>query len=169
MNESTANISLPIKAGDVIEYDAKDAPKIADIVNAQELVVKFNYKGDEYKIPATDVQIKLNGRPATLIAIVDDEAIIQYKAVERQVTVEDALLAINFKAPDSRSRTKFDIKINGEPAEFSRPIISGDTLEIELKAGGELNSSGNLPPEMVERKSTSLLKNITVADLFRKD
>ena len=163
LNESTADIALPIKAGDVIEYDAQDAPKISDIVNAQELTVKFYYKGEEYKIPATDVQIKLNGRSATLNAIVDDEAIIQYKAVERKVTVSDALLAINFKAPDARSRTKFDIKINGEPAEFSRPIATGDTLEISL------SDNGARPPEMVEQKHTSLLKNITIADLYRKD
>ena len=163
LNELTANIALPIKAGDVIEYDAQDAPKIADIVNAKEVTVKFNYKGEGYKIPATDVHIKLNGRSATLNTIVDDEAIIQYRAVERQVTVSDALLAINFKAPDARSRTQFEIKVNGESAEFSRPIMTGDTLEINL------SKNGDRPPEMVEQKHTSLLKNIKIADLFRKD
>lgn len=179
LNESTADIALPIKAGDVIEYDAQDAPKISDIVNAQELVVKFNYKGEEYKIPATDVQIKLNGRDATLNAIVDDDAIIQYRAIERKVTVSDALLAINFKAPDARSRTQFEIKVNGNPAEFVHPIMTGDTLEIILstreesetpsKGGGLLKS--DLPQELapVNEKTPARFKNITIADLMRND
>ena len=181
LNEATANIALPIKAGDVIEYDARDAPKIADIVNAQELVVKFFYEGDEYSIPATDIQIKLNGRPATLNAIVDDEAIIQYKAVQRPVIVSDALLAIDFKAPDARSRTKFEIKLNGVPSEFTSPLKTGDTLEITLKlpeeiddqtskGGGILNgreSEARVMP--VEEKTSARFKNMTIADLIRKD
>ena len=179
LNESTADIALPIKAGDVIEYDAQDAPKISDIVNAQELTVKFYYKGEEYKIPATDVQIKLNGRDATLNAIVDDDAIIQYRAVERKVTVSDALLAINFKTPDARSRTQFEIRVNGAAAEFTRQIMTGDTLEIILstreegdtpsKGGGLLKS--DLPPELapVNEKTPARFKNITIADLMRND
>ena len=180
INDSVANIALPIKAGDVIEYDAQDSPKIADIVNAQELTVKFNYKGDEYSIPATEVQIKLNGRAATLNAIVDDDAIIQYKAVQRTVTVADALLAIKFQPPDSRS---FEIRVNGAAAEFVHPLKTGDTLEIILSTpeDGETSSSTsartgllnglNLPPELmpIEEKTPARFKNITIADLTRND
>ena len=176
LNDASAHISLPIQAGDSIEYDAQDAPKIADIVNAQELSVKFFYKGEEYSIPATDIQIKLNGREATLNAIVDDGAEIQYKAVQRKVMVSDALLAINFKAPDARSRIKFEIRVNGAPAEFIHPITSGDTLEVILETPDEeklgasneitLPASGLVP---VTEKTPARFKNITIADLIRKD
>ena len=169
LNDAPAQIALPIKAGDVIDFDPCDTPKIADIVNAQELTVKFNYKGEEYSIPATDVQIKLNGRDATLNAIVNDDAVINYKAVQREVTVSDALLAIDFKAPSARSRTKFEIKVNGESAEFTRPIISGDTLDIILTTAEGETLEEVAPQKPSEQKSTGLLKNITIADLFRND
>lgn len=173
LNESPAQIALPIKAGDVIDYDPQDSPKIADIVNAKELTVNFNYKGEEYSIPATDLQIKLNGRDATLNAIIDDDAVITYKAVQRQVMVSDALLAIDFKAPSARSRTKFEITVNGKPAEFVQPINNGDTLDIILTtAEGETLedvADQKTSPPPPEQKSTGLLKNITIADLFRND
>ncbi len=165
LNDSPAQIALPIKAGDVIDYDPQDSPKIADIVNAQELTVKFFYKNEEYSIPATEVQIKLNGRDATLNAIVNDDAIINYKAVQREVTVSDALLAINFRAPDARSRTKFSITVNGEPAEFTTPILTGATLDVILTT-----PEGETLSDVADQKpSEAPPKNITIADLFRKD
>ena len=171
LNDAPAHIALPIQAGDSIDYDAQDSPKIADIINAQELTVKFFYKGEEFSIPATDVQIKLNGRPATLNAIVDDGAEIQYKAIQRKVMVNDALLAINFKAPEARSRMKFEIKLNGVSADFTTPITSGDTLEVILKSPEEETSLNEvtLPAGVVPITEKTKFKNITIADLIRKD
>ena len=47
--------------------------------------------------------------------------------------VSDALLAVNFRPPDTKSRMSFTIKVNGLPAEFADPVNNGDKLEVILK------------------------------------
>ena len=158
MNDSPVQITLPIHQGDSIEYVANDMPKISDVIKVSNLEssVKIYYEDKEYEIPAAAFDLKLNGRTASRNSIIDDDATIEYKSMARVVTVSDALLAIDFKPPDSKSRMKFKILINGKAVDFADPITNGDTLKIELTPPEEDPDLPQVPPEFAaEDKSKS--------------
>ena len=149
VNDSEVNISQQIRDGDQIEYYANDTPKISDILkNIVGLgsAVKIFYGGSEFEIPATtNIELTINERPATLNTFVNDDAVITYdKTARKSVTVSDALLAVDFKPPDPKSRMGVEIKVNGTPADFASPMTNGDTLEVILKSpDGTIISSDN--------------------------
>ena len=124
-------------ADDVIEYVANDTIKLAEIIKDESRVsaIKILYNGREYSIPTTTtILLSVNGRVATENTIIEDGADILYdKDEKKSVMVSDALLAVNFKPPDSKSRMSFSIKINGKPAEFADNVNNGDKLEVILK------------------------------------
>ena len=180
MNDSPVQISLPVHQGDSIEYIANDMPKISDVikVNTLEATVTIHYLDQDYEIPAASSELKLNGRPASKNAIIDDEATIEYKSTTHAVTVSDALLAIDFKAPDPRSRIKFKILVNKKPVDFADPINNGDTLEIELTPPEEDPDLPQVPPEFQEPKPQPVRtplkelrerKKLTISDFIRPD
>lgn len=176
MDESPVKISLPIKAGDSIEYIAKDSPKVADVINISGInsAVKIIFNGEEYEVPTTaKIDLIVNGRPATMNTIVDDDAVIEYSKTEKNsVTVSDALLAVNFKAPDSKSRMTFTIKVNGHPADFADSLFDGDMVEVILRThdGQELESLNSI--EIPVNKPIGELaakKKLTIQDFIRND
>ena len=136
-NGDRADISDVPKAGDAIEYVANDALKAAEILKdeSRAVSVKIYYKGKEYKIPTTTtILLSVNGRISNENTIIEDGAnIICERAEKDSVLVSDALLAVNFKPPQAKSRMSFIIKVNGKPVEFSDKITSGDELEIILR------------------------------------
>ena len=180
MNDSPVQITLPVHQGDSVEYIANDMPKISDVikVNSLETTVKIHYLDQDYEIPAASSELKLNGRPASKNAIIDDEATIEYKSTTRTVTVSDALLAIEFKPPDPRSRIKFKILVNKKTVDFADPINNGDTLEIELTPPEEDPDLPQVPPEFQEPKPQPVRtplkelrerKKLTISDFIRPD
>ena len=156
MNDSPVQITLPVHQGDSIEYIANDMPKISDVIKISNLESKvtFKYLDEDYDISAASFDLKLNGRIASKNSIIDDDATIEYKSTTRIVTVSDALLAIDFKAPDSKSRMKFKILVNKNPVDFADPINNGDILEIELIPPEEDPTLPQVPPEFVQNKPT---------------
>ena len=154
MNDSPVQLTLPVHQGDSIEYVANDMPKISDVIKVSNLESKvtFHYLDEDYEIPAASFDLKLNGRVASKNSIIDDDATIEYKSSTRVVTVSDALLAIDFKAPDSKSRMKFKILVNKNPVDFADPINNGDTLEIELTPPEEDPDLPQVPPEFAQNK-----------------
>ena len=187
MNDSPVQITLPVHQGDSVEYIANDMPKISDVIKVSNLetTVTIHYMDQDYEIPAASSELKLNGRPASKNAIIDDDATIEYKSTTREVTVSDALLAIDFKPPDSRSRIKFKILINKNPVDFADPIKNGDTLEIELTPPEEDPDLPQVPPEFREPKPENQAtksnvtrtplkelkdrKKLTISDFIRPD
>lgn len=182
MNDSPIQISLPIHQGDSIEYIANDMPKISDIIKTFNLdsSITIHYDGEDYEIPAATSELKLNGRPANRNSIIDDEATIEYKSFSRQVTVSDALLAVDFKPPDSKSRMNFKILINNKPVEFADPINNGDTLKVDLIPPEEDPDMPKVPPEFQTEttkpkvvrtplKELRERKKLTISDFIRPD
>lgn len=184
MNEMEVKISLPIHDGDNIEYFPNDSPKVADVLNISGVSssVRIVYSGDEYFIPTvTDVDLMVNGRPANLNTLINDGARIDYKKLEkRDVTVSDALLAIDFKPPNPKSRINFEIKVNGNPADFAEPMHENDTLEVILKSpDGTVISSDSaieipmtgvgepMTPETIQKISAK--RKLTINDFIRND
>ena len=184
MNDSTVQITLPIHQGDKIEYIANDMPKISDVIKVSNLEanVKIFYENEEYEIPAATFELKLNGRPASNNTIIDDDATIEYKSFTRVVTVSDALLAIDFKPPDSKSRMKFKILVNGQPVDFADPIKNGDKLKVELIPPEDDPDLPKVPPEFATDSQSAKAKavrtplkelrkrkKLTISDFIRPD
>ena len=172
VNDSDASISQPLRDGDQIEYYANDTPKISDILkNIAGLgsAVKIFYGGSEFEIPTTtNIELTINDRPATLNTFVNDDAVITYdKSARKSVTVSDALLAVDFKPPDPKSRMGFEIKVNGVPADFASPMTNGDTLEVILKSpDGTIISSDNSVeiPAKISAATSLSNTNLSVRD-----
>lgn len=174
MDDSPVQISLPIKAGDSIEYIAKDSPKVADIINISGInsYVKIFYGGEEFDIPTmANIDLKVNGRIANMNTLVNDDAVIEYvKTDKKSVTVSDALLAINFKAPDSKSRMSFSIKVNGRESDFADSMMDGDTLEIILRThDGQEIEPITAPDNLANIKVSGGTKKLTIQDFIRND
>ena len=179
MNDSPVQITLPVHQGDSIEYIANDMPKISDVikVNSLEKTITIHYDGENFEIPASSSELKLNGRPASKNSIIDDDATIEYKSSTRIVTVSDALLAVNFKTPDPKSRMNFKIFVNDKPVDFADPINNGDTLKVDLIPPEDDPNLPQVPPEFQEDKKiirTPLKelkerKKLTISDFIRPD
>ena len=140
------------------------------------------YSGEEYFIPTvTDVDLMVNGRPANLNTLINDGARIEYQKLERRdITVSDALLAVDFKVPNPKSRIGFEIKVNGNPADFADPMHENDTLEVILKSpDGTVISSDSaieipvsnigepMTPEAIQKISAK--RKLTINDFIRND
>ncbi len=188
VNDVEAPISTQIRDGDNIDYDANDSIKIGDLLKnipGFNSSVKIFYGGQEYEIPTSaSVELVVNERPATLNTLIDDDAVITYnKTARRTVTVSDALLAVDFKPPDPKSRMNFEIKVNGVPADFASPMKNGDNLEVILKSpDGTIISSDNsveipakssgvtaLSNTNLAAKDSQPIRKLTIHDLIRND
>ena len=182
MNEMEVKLSLPVHDGDSIEYNPNDTPKVSDVLNISGInsSVKIYYSGEEYFIPTiTDLDLMINGRPGNLNTLINDGATIEYKKFERRdITVSDALLAIDFKPPNPKTRINFEIKVNGKDAEFADTMREGDTLEVILKShDGTIISSDStieipfqgvgepMTPETI--KEISEKRKLTIRDFIR--
>ena len=184
MNDMEVKLSLPVHDGDVIEYIPNDTPKVSDVLNISGISasVKIIYSGEEYYVPTmTDLDLVINGRPSNLNTLINDGARIEYKKMERRdITVSDALLAVDFKPPNPKSRISFEIKVNGNPVDFADSMHENDVLEVILKSpDGTVISSDSaieipvsgvgepMTPETI--KEISAKRKLTIKDFIRND
>jgi hypothetical protein len=184
MNEMEVKLSLPVHDGDNIEYFPNDSPKVSDILNISGInaSVKIYYSGEEYFVPTiTDLDLTINGRPGNLNTLINDGARIEYNKFERRnITVSDALLAVDFKPPNPKSRINFEIKVNGKDVDFADFMREGDTLEVILKSqDGTVISSDStieiplagvgepMTPERIQEISEK--RKLTIRDFIRND
>lgn len=171
-------------ADDVIEYVANDTIKLAEIVKdeSKTSAIKILYNGKEYSVPTTTtVLLSVNGRVAAENTIIEDGANIIYDRDEKKsVMVSDALLAVNFKPPNAKSRMSFSIKVNGLPADFADPVNNGDKLEVILKTpdGMEFKPLDDLEVPVRKEINENLLtpaqkappgKKFSISDFIRVD
>ena len=185
MDDSEVTTSLPVHAGDKIEYIEGENPKVSDVIDVSGMTtsLKIIYSGREYAIPVmAQIELTVNGRAANMNTIVEDEAEISYKKTDRKTaTVSDALLAVDFVPPDPKSRMTFEIKVGGEPADFATLIRDGDTLEIILRTHDGVELPATTGKEVtVENLSETTLPNVsptaetphkklTIQDFIRND
>ena len=135
VNDAQATLSMPINEGDRIEYQGNDAPKLGDVlgITSREASLSIYYNKEEHRIPTANIELNMNGRPANVNTILEDDAQVRFLKSERTATtVSDALLAVNFQPPAATSRMKFTLLVNDRPAEFTDPIKNGDSLEVIL-------------------------------------
>ena len=172
-NGDRADVNEIPRAGDAIEYVANDTLKVGEIVKDENRTsaIKIFYNGKEYSIPTTTtILLSVNGRVSNENTIIEDGAdIIFDKEEKKSVMVSDALLAVNFQPPDSKSRMSFVIKVNGKPVEFADPVNSGDSLEIILKTPDGLEFKPLDDLEVPIRPETQPQKKFSVSDFIRTD
>ena len=190
MDDSEVSISLPVHSGDKIEYIEKTNPKVSDVINISGLstAIKISYNGEIFSVPVSpQIELTVNGRPATMNTVVEDEAEIAYRKTDRKsATVSDAMLAVDFVPPDPKSRMTFEIKLNGELADFATPVYDGDKLEIILRTheGVELPATSGKEVTVQDLTETTLpqvnaqsvsvnekspRKKLTIEDFIRND
>jgi len=80
-----------------------------------------------------------SGAPAG--AVVEDGAVIVYQKGMGSANVSEALLAVGFTPPPATSRVTFTILVNGNKADFTSPIRTGDTLEVAFTPLESLNAA----------------------------
>ena len=144
LNDEPAVLSMEVHEGDRIEYIEPPLPKLGEVLNLSELetnlVIYFNK--EEHTIPASSIELTVNGHSATPGTLVDEGSIITYTKSERTATtVSDALLACNYQPPSATSRMKFTILLNNQPAEFTDPIKNGDSLDVVLESPEDKNAA----------------------------
>ena len=134
LNDGPAPLSTMLHEGDVIEYEETAIPTVASVLNlsAAASYATITYEGAEHHIPAAGFTLTINGRAASPDTIVEDGAVIAYQKGTGTANVSEALLAVGFTPPPATSRVTFTILVNGVKADFTSPIRTGDTLEVQF-------------------------------------
>ena len=101
----------------------------------------ITYEGREHRVPASGFSLSINGHEATAGTVVEDGAVIVYQKGMGSANVSEALLAVGFTPPPATSRVTFTILVNGNKADFTSPIRTGDTLEVAFTPLESLNAA----------------------------
>ena len=134
LNDGPAPLSTMLHEGDVIEYEETAIPTVASVLNfsAAASYATITYEGAEHHIPAAGFALTINGHEVSPDTIVEDGAVIVYQKGTGTANVSEALLAVGFTPPPATSRVTFTILVNGAKADFTSPIRTGDTLEVQF-------------------------------------
>lgn len=135
INGKETTVSAVVEPGDDISFIEPRPPKLGDVIKRSEadaqMTIYFNKS--ECKIPTARFVIRLNGLDSGLDAIVTDGCQIEYKVSEKSsVMVSDVLLAAEFKPPSAQSQVRFEILVNGVPAEFTSLVKNGDAIDVVI-------------------------------------
>ena len=132
LNEAPALLSTTLHEGDVIEYEETAIPTVESVLNLSDAsaYVTIIYEGREHQVPASGFSLTINGREASSGTVVEDGAVIAYQKGTGSANVSEALFAVGFTPPPATSRVTFTILVNGNKADFTSPIRTGDTLAV---------------------------------------
>ena len=132
LNEAPALLSTTLHEGDVIEYEETAIPTVESVLNLSDAsaYVTIIYEGREHQVPASGFSLTINGREASSGTVVEDGAVIASQKGTGSANVSEALFAVGFTPPPATSRVTFTILVNGNKADFTSPIRTGDTLAV---------------------------------------
>ena len=137
INGQKANMSAPVKPGDVITIEEGERPALKkllelDSVELESIDVMFN--GEKVQVERTFTEIFVNGKAAKLSYVPTEDDKITFKISKKTPIVSDVLLAGKFDPASAVAGGKIiEILLNGEKTEFTAPIKSGDSVEITSK------------------------------------
>ena len=134
LNDGPAPLSTMLHEGDVIEYEETAIPTVASVLNfsAAASYATITYEGAEHHIPAAGFALTINGHEVSPDTIVEDGAVIVYQKGTGTANAREPGLAVDCTPPPATSRVTFTILVNGVKADFTSPIRTGDTLEVQL-------------------------------------
>ena len=143
LNEAPTLLSTTLHEGDVIEYEETAIPTVESVLNLSDAsaYVTIIYEGREHQVPASGFSLTINGREASSGTVVEDGAVIAYQKGTGSANVSEALFAVGFTPPPATSRVTFTILVNGNKADFTSPIRTGDTLEVTFTPLDQPNAS----------------------------
>ena len=143
LNEAPALLSTTLHEGDVIEYEETAIPTVESVLNLSDAsaYVTIIYEGREHQVPASGFSLTINGREASSGTVVEDGAVIAYQKGTGSANVSEALFAVGFTPPPATSRVTFTILVNGNKADFTSPIRTGDTLAVTFTPLDQPNAS----------------------------
>ena len=158
LNDAPASLSAVLREGDVIVYEETSVPTIDTVldISAAASYATITYEGREHAIPASGFALTINGREASPGTVVEDGAVIAYQKGTGSANVSEALLAVGFTPPPATSRVTFTILVNGEKADFTTPVRTGDTLEVAFTPLERLSSAAPAPDAGAPAASTIL-------------
>ena len=158
LNDAPASLSAVLREGDVIVYEETSVPTIDTVldISAAASYATITYEGREHAIPASGFALTINGREAAPGTVVEDGAVIAYQKGTGSANVSEALLAVGFTPPPATSRVTFTILVNGEKADFTTPVRTGDTLEVAFTPLERLSSAAPAPDAGAPAASTIL-------------
>ena len=158
LNDAPASLSAVLREGDVIVYEETSVPTIDTVldISAAASYATITYEGREHAIPASGFSLTINGREASPGTVVEDGAVIAYQKGTGSANVSEALLAVGFTPPPATSRVTFTILVNGEKADFTTPVRTGDTLEVAFTPLERLSSAAPAPDAGAPAASTIL-------------
>ena len=158
LNDAPASLSAVLREGDVIVYEETSVPTIDTVldISAAASYATITYEGREHAIPASGFALTINGREAFPGTVVEDGAVIAYQKGTGSANVSEALLAVGFTPPPATSRVTFTILVNGEKADFTTPVRTGDTLEVAFTPLERLSSAALAPDAGAPAASTIL-------------
>ena len=142
LNDAPAPLSTVLHEGDVIEYEETAIPTVESVLDLSAAsYATITYEGREHRVPASGFSLSINGHEATAGTVVEDGAVIVYQKGMGSANVSEALLAVGFTPPPATSRVTFTILVNGNKADFTSPIRTGDTLEVAFTPLESLNAA----------------------------
>ena len=158
LNEAPALLSTTLHEGDVIEYEETAIPTVESVLNLSDAsaYVTIIYEGREHQVPASGFSLTINGREASSGTVVEDGAVIAYQKGTGSANVSEALFAVGFTPPPATSRVTFTILVNGNKADFTSPIRTGDTLAVTFTPLDQPNAPAEKRDENTPVASTIL-------------
>ena len=139
LNGQTAKLSDEIKANDVITIEDGNKPTLEEIfalnsVKIEKTKVLFN--GAPVEIDRTFKEFSVNGKPATLSYIPNDDDNITFKVSKKTPIISDVLLMGEFDPKQLLAEGKnVEILLNGEKTEFTAAVKNGDEISTNIFAG----------------------------------
>ena len=169
LNEAPALLSTTLHEGDVIEYEETAIPTVESVLNLSDAsaYVTIIYEGREHQVPASGFSLTINGREASSGTVVEDGAVIAYQKGTGSANVSEALFAVGFTPPPATSRVTFTILVNGNKADFTSPIRTGDTLEVTFTPLDQPNAPAEKRDENTPAASAILGSIATRASLVQ--
>ncbi|MFM1654374.1 cell division FtsA domain-containing protein [Brevibacillus sp. B_LB10_24] len=127
-----------IKSGDELTYRSEpmSIPSIRELISVEDWVqeeIRVRFNGQPVRIHTSRLTVMMDGETVSLEEKVRHGAVILVKVTPGPAPVFSDVFRyvdVSLEAKEGEGRTKLCTLINGSPASFQSPIVSGDELEL---------------------------------------
>jgi len=134
VNQTTAQASTPVEAGDAIIIINPPEPPLGELLgldNAEEDILTILFNGTTCSIPLRQISITVNDVPAQPTDVAPCNSVIAFSSTQRQhPIISDVLLAADFNPSNVRPGSAVTIQLNKKPTEFTALVKSGDEVDV---------------------------------------
>jgi cell division protein FtsA len=127
VNGHPTNLEDSIEHGDIITYwENAPAPILKDVLGKPETSLHITLNKKPFRLPR-QVEVSMNGKPVSLDTPLVPYAVIKFNS-PKQSQLADIFTCYDPKTQGSGNFLA--LKVNGQPAQFTTPIKSGDKVDI---------------------------------------